>query len=181
MQVSSRRSKRERKGFTLIELMIVVAIIGLLAAIAVPSFLRFQLRARSSEAKTSLAAIRSLEESYFAEFSIYVSALPEPATIPGSNKAVFSPANVGFLTIGYEPEGPVYFSYGVNVASGASTLSFTADAGGDLDNNGVIQYWGYAKEARDGSRTAAAVGCDVAFLEPSAVSRCSAESGTSVF
>ena len=69
-----------RGGFTLIELMIVVAIIGILAAIAIPNFLRFQLKAKSSEGKTNLAAIRTAEESYFAEYGNYISALPSPPT-----------------------------------------------------------------------------------------------------
>ena len=64
----------QRGGFTLIELMIVVAIIGILAAIAIPNFLRFQLKAKSSEGKVNLAAIRTAEESYFAEYGGYVSA-----------------------------------------------------------------------------------------------------------
>ncbi|HJO22533.1 MAG TPA: prepilin-type N-terminal cleavage/methylation domain-containing protein, partial [Myxococcota bacterium] len=67
-----------RGGFTLIELMIVVAIIGILAAIAIPNFLRFQLKAKSSEGKTNLAAIRTAEESYYAEYGYYVSADPSP-------------------------------------------------------------------------------------------------------
>jgi prepilin-type N-terminal cleavage/methylation domain-containing protein len=50
---------KHKSGFTLIELMIVVAIIGILAAIAIPNFLRFQLKAKTSEGKTNIAAIRT--------------------------------------------------------------------------------------------------------------------------
>ena len=63
----SMQLKKSTKGFTLIELMIVVAIIGILAAIAIPNFLRFQLKSKSSEGKVNLAAIRTAEESYLAE------------------------------------------------------------------------------------------------------------------
>ncbi len=50
-------TRRHRYGFTLIELMIVVAIIGILAAIAIPNFVRFQARARQSEANTNLKSL----------------------------------------------------------------------------------------------------------------------------
>lgn len=48
---------RRNRGFTLIELMIVVAIIGILAAIAIPNFIRFQARARQSEVTTNLKSL----------------------------------------------------------------------------------------------------------------------------
>jgi len=59
--------KKRQSGFTLIELMIVVAIIGILAAIAIPNFMKFQARARQSEAKGNLKAMFTASKSMFAE------------------------------------------------------------------------------------------------------------------
>lgn len=62
---------RKSKGFTLIELMVVVAIIGILAAVAVPKFLSFLARSRKSEARTTLSGTYVTSESYFAEYEWY--------------------------------------------------------------------------------------------------------------
>jgi type IV pilus assembly protein PilA len=136
-------------GFTLIELMIVVAIIGILAAIAIPNFLRFQLKAKSSEGKTNLAAIRTAEQSYYSEFGRYVSSQGlGPTAYPGSSKTGFVTTS-GFNTIGWSPEGQVYFNYGV----GADALGtgFFATAMADIDANLTPQAWGYHKRGAGGA------------------------------
>jgi type IV pilus assembly protein PilA len=146
------KSLHTRKGgFTLIELMIVVAIIGILAAIAIPNFLRFQLRARSSEGKTNLAAIRTAEEGYNAEFGTYIPAAVNPLALPGSAKAVWTPPGTpvpGFDQLGWAPEGQVYFQYeiaGTAPAAGVPMAEYMAGASADLDNNQIVQDWGYVK------------------------------------
>lgn len=63
----------KKKGFTLIELMIVVAIIGILAAIAIPNFVRFQARSKQSEAKTNLKALFTAQKAYYGEKDRYES------------------------------------------------------------------------------------------------------------
>jgi type IV pilus assembly protein PilA len=63
--------KLRSKGFTLIELMIVVAIIGILAAIAIPNFIRFQARSKQSEAKSNLKSLFTAQRSYYQEKDRY--------------------------------------------------------------------------------------------------------------
>lgn len=89
---------RKAKGFTLIELMIVVAIIGILAAIAIPNFVKFQCRSKQSEAKNNLKALYVAEESYRAENDEYASI---DTIVGGANFDANSVTN----PIGFVPKG----------------------------------------------------------------------------
>jgi type IV pilus assembly protein PilA len=132
---------RSKKGFTLVELMIVVAIIGILAAIAIPNFLNFRLKAKTSEAKSNLGAIRSTEVAYFAEWGDYI--VGQTYT-PGHTGA--APFNQGdkvrwdpttrFSILGFAPEGMVFYDYQLeDTAVEINDTTFTARAHGDLDND----------------------------------------------
>jgi len=131
--------RNRNAGFTLIELMVVVAIIGVLVAIAVPSFLRYQLRAKRSEAYANLEAIATAENSYFATNGLFFNtgaSMPGPVPISAKRPWTLA-ANTAFAPIGFRPEGNVYFDYDVNTACGCSGC-FTATAYGDVDGDSKI-------------------------------------------
>lgn len=160
----------KKEGFTLIELMIVVVIIGILAAIAIPNFLRYQLKSKTAEAGNNVGSIRTSEEAFAAKWAQYVSAKPTPTTFPkcavntkpcGTQNPWGTPS-IGMGTLGFQPAGAVYFEYaagvtwlstvdtslqpdgslagGIPQVSGAWDLDITAI--GDLDNNNtMVDYW----------------------------------------
>ena len=166
----ARGQTRQTAGFTLIELMIVVAIIGIMSSVAIPLFDRYQLRANSSEVQTNLGAIRVVQEAYFAEYSRYVAANAEPPLIPGPTPTDFDVVGTDYAEVGWSPEGRVYFSYAVAIS--ADEAGFTSDAAADIDGNGILQIWGYAKPDPLGAMTAGGLGCDPTLLEPELIGSC---------
>jgi type IV pilus assembly protein PilA len=60
-----------QSGFTLVELMVVVAIIGVLSAVAVPNFKKYQAKSKTSEAKLQLSAVYTAQQSFYSDFDSY--------------------------------------------------------------------------------------------------------------
>lgn len=151
-------TKRTSKGFTLIELMIVVAIIGILAAIAIPNFIRYQLRSKTTEAKTIMQGIRVSMEAFRAEIDDYIPANRTPNGPLGTTRGDWpdtpcptacSRTNVlactEFSCIGYAPRSSVYYQYQTRVilSTPGNAPDFSAGAAADLDgdtNNGSYSF-----------------------------------------
>ena len=110
--------KKKEKGFTLIELMIVVAIIGILAAIAIPNFMRYQAKAKQSEAKANLGSIYTSQITFRAE------------------NDYFSETISGILD--WAPSGSTRYAY---TMTAAATTTFTSDATSNIDSDGTIDAW----------------------------------------
>ena len=123
---------RNKKGFTLIELMIVVAIIGILAAIAIPNFLKFQAKSKQSEAKTNLKAILTAETSYFGEYNTY----------EDFNTVNWAPVGTQmryFYTVGGTDNFGTDPGYSAWVKTPANNVvDFTAGARGNIDSDTTV-------------------------------------------
>jgi type IV pilus assembly protein PilA len=113
---------RKQEGFTLIELMIVVAIIGILAAIAIPNFLQYQMKSRQSEAKTNTTSVKTSEVAFQGERGCFASTAPMPGAPPVGGASVAWP---GAQFIPSLPAVSATFC----AAGGTSTLPLWADLG----------------------------------------------------
>jgi type IV pilus assembly protein PilA len=104
------------------------------AGIAVPNFMKYQGRAKASEAKINVMAISTAEIAYFAEHDKYVAAGPAPLAVPRGVKATFTPDD-GFTKIGWRPENQVRYQYEVRL--GQTDREAWVIARGDLNGDGV--------------------------------------------
>ena len=134
--------KRMQRGFTLIELMIVVAIIGILAAVAIPAFMDYMKKSKKSEASLQLNKLSKNTKAYYVTNATFpaaaASTTPSTSCCTQNNggKKKCAPVATEWATaewreLDFQIDEPFYFQYSYTPAS--SGASFTAYAIGNLD------------------------------------------------
>jgi len=152
-------SPRDQAGFTLIELMIVVVIVGILAAIAIPAFTKNVKKSKASEVAATLGELKAKEELYKSEFGQYLSTgATEAAKWPvlGANEPTLKdpePRPAEWVTIGFNPARKLYCSY-VAIAGAANSTPPTAWGQALVPNTGINrqQPWVYVTAECDWNR-----------------------------
>lgn len=132
------RATKRNAGLTLIELMIAVAIIGILASAAITLFSDQQMRSKRAEAMSNVTSIATMAKSYFGETGVYPetglywpAAALSPAAVPWDNAST-----TAFGTVGFRAEGAVRFRYDVDALADCGCVDcFTVVALGDLDGD----------------------------------------------
>lgn len=153
----NRLRQRKAEGFTLIELMIVVAIIGILAAVAIPAFVKYLRKSKTVEATEGLDKLKVGATQYFQADHYDSAGNIAPKSFPTSGAATTAPATAccGQATapkctpatadwagspwheLHFGLTDPHYYQWGWDTANTSSAAVYTARALGDLDCDGT--------------------------------------------
>jgi len=121
-------SRDKRRGFTLIELMIVVVIIGILTAMAMPRYMRVAAKSKQTEAKGILKQVYTMQEAYFAGHESYC--------LNGAVASALTP--IAYAQIHVEVMLPARYSYLMTVAS---RTQFNCVATANIDDDATLDTW----------------------------------------
>jgi len=142
--MTTRPPRRRQAGFTLIELMVVVAIIGLLAAIAVPQFSRATLRSRAAERASVMSAVGRAINDVLANTQRLPTApanwigVANPPGLPDTQKRRFDHGAIGWNFLPMVVEGDCYYSYqfqALDPGGLGQNVNASVMASGDLDGD----------------------------------------------
>ena len=125
-----RKMQRGEKGFTLIELMIVVVIIGILAALAIPRFMRATTKSKQSEARQILKQVYSMQRAYRQEYNAYWVPAGPASAVPAQQGA--------FARIGVDIMPNARYTF--TMVAAANTFTCTATSG-ILDDDPAVDVW----------------------------------------
>ena len=145
---------KRHAGYTIAELMIAVVIIGVLSALAIPTYTSYIYRSRVTEATGFLGEIKQRQEAYRSEFGRYAAVDGDdwgtwnPATIPEENPVIWDSTVREWSHLGAVPDGPIRFQYATVAGLPADDPPadtnldnndhwFAARAQGDLDGDGT--------------------------------------------
>jgi len=135
----ARRSSRTQRGFTLVEIMMVVGIIGVLSSVAIPEMSKATYRARAAERRTVTNAVAAVSSDYMLNNTLPLAGLTGPANpveAPSTSKHIFNPVLGGWAQLPLAIEGATYYQYSFSIVNGSPPTLFIS-AVGDLDGDGV--------------------------------------------
>jgi len=132
-------SLKRQKGFTLVELLIVIIIIGILATLVIVTFTGIQAKARDSKRQTDINAIQSTVEAFHAQYGFYPTAAElQSATFQAAHLKGFDPAALK------DPKSNAYYTFTASGSDSAGTCDNTATPADNVDgtpaDNGCSSY-----------------------------------------
>lgn len=131
-----------RTGFSLIELMVTVALLGILASIGYPFWLTCAHQARRAEAKPILRGIGDAQTAYDMAQGTYLTGASNPGVPLDKDMHAFDAEMAGWVTLGFSPDGPVRCTYLTDCYDGCTWARADAYCDVDDDNN-VAAIWYY--------------------------------------
>ena len=131
-----------RAGFTLVELMIAVALVGILAAIGIPQWQAMSLKAKRAEARPILRGIGDAQLAYNLASDTYIAGSSNPGSPIGKNLKAWQSTMSGWSTLDFQPDGDLRCTYILDCYTSCTWSRVDAYCDVDDDNSSaIIRYY----------------------------------------